>query len=121
MIWGKCGDCGGSFDSYHAFATHSPCGTFPGQSDIGIRSSQVNAQWGDADAVMVHVNAKTGEVSYPGHHKAKLRDGYERQYLRSLPEMNKFEREHGVTNHRMHYDNNGRAVDDTVFGERLTH
>lgn len=81
----------------------------------------VNAQWSDADAVMVHVNQKTGDVRYPGRHDGKLKDGYERQYLRSLPEVNRFEREHGVANHTMHYDSNGRGLDDKIFGKTVNH
>jgi hypothetical protein len=95
------------------------CGQQMEQRWWGSRKTQ--AQWSDSEAVLVHVNQKTGEVSYPGRHDARLRDGYERQYLRSLPEVNRFEREHGVANHRMHYDNNGRGLDDTIFGERVTH
>lgn len=71
-----------------------------------------NAQWDDNTAVMVHVNATTGDVRYPGQHSAKVKEGYERVYLRSLAEVNKFEREHNVACHTMHYDNNGRALDD---------
>lgn len=79
------------------------------------------AQWDDRTAVMVHVNPRTGEVRYPGTHEAKLKDGYERQYLRSLHEVERFEREHGVLNHTMHYDNNGRAIDDYIRGEKAVH
>lgn len=72
------------------------------------------AQWDDNTAVLVHVHQETGQVSYPGHHDAKLRLGYERVYLRSLDEVNKFEREHKVAVHCMHYDSNGRALDDRM-------
>lgn len=75
-----------------------------------------DAQWDDRTAVMVHVNAATGQVSYPGRHDAKLRPGYERVYLRSLDAVNRFERDHKVAVHAMHYDNNGRAIDDHVPG-----
>lgn len=71
------------------------------------------AQWGDNEAVMVHVNA-AGDVRYPGRHDAKVKDGYERVYLRSLADVNKFERQHKVMCHTMHYDNNGRALDDRM-------
>lgn len=95
------------------------CGLAMEQIWWGTRTR--NAQWDDSTAVMVHVNPATGEVRYPGQHTAKLSAGFERQYLRSLPEVNRFEREHSVTNHVMHYDSNGRAIDDTFRGEGLNH
>jgi hypothetical protein len=73
-----------------------------------------NAQWDDNTAVMVHVDPATGDVRYPGQHSAKLKEGYERVYLRSLAEVNAFERKHNVATHVMHYDNNGRALDDRM-------
>ena len=78
------------------------------------------AQWGDNDAVLVFQD-KEGKIRYPGRHDAKLPDGYERVYLRSLKEVDRFEREHGVVNHTMHYDNNGRAIDDYVQGRKEVH
>ena len=84
-------------------------------------SSRTYAQWSDAEAVMVHINPSTGEVMYPADHRTRLREGYERVYLRSLPEVNKFEREHHVVNHVMHYDSNGRALDDTYRGTKMVH
>lgn len=86
-----------------------------------VPSRRSYAQWDDETAVLVHVDPKTGDIRYPGRHDAKLKPGYERQYLRSLPEVNKFEKERGVVNHVMHYDGNGRAIDDYVGNERLTH
>ncbi len=75
-----------------------------------------NAQWSDADAILVHVDPKTGDVRYPGQHNAKLKSGYEKRYLRSLPEINRFEREHKVLNQAMHYDRNGRDPSDSIVG-----
>jgi len=75
-----------------------------------------DAQWDDNTAVMVHVNAATGDVRYPGQHDAKVKEGYERRYLRSLDEVNRFERTHKVAVHVMHYDSNGRAIDDHLPG-----
>ena len=79
------------------------------------------AQWDDATAVMVHVHPATGDVRYVGSHDARLKSGYERVYLRSLREVDKFERDHHVANERMHFDRNGRGLDDRYRGERLTH
>jgi len=70
---------------------------------------------------MVHVHPSTGDVRYVGSHDAKLKPGYERVYLRSLHDVDKFERQHGVANERMHFDRNGRGLDDTYNGERMTH
>ncbi len=80
-----------------------------------------DAQWSDRDAVMVHVTHDPSvpadcRVRYVGSHDARLKPGYERVYLRSLREVDKFEREHHVMNHRMHYDQNGRGIDDSYRG-----
>lgn len=80
-----------------------------------------DAQWSDAQSIMVHVNDRTGKIRYVGSHEARLKDGYHREYLRSLPEINRFEREHKVVNHVMHYDRNGRAIDDTYRGRPYNH
>ena len=87
---------------------------------------QRDAQWDDQRAVLVLVNDDPScpadvKVRYPGSHDCRVPPGYRRQYLRSLQEVNKFERTHGVANHVMHYDSNGRALDDTYHGERLVH
>lgn len=84
------------------------------------------AQWDDNTSVLVLVNNDPNcpadvKVRYPGRHDAKVPAGYERVYLRSLKDVDKFEREHKVMNHRMHYDNNGRAIDDTYRNERMVH
>lgn len=85
-----------------------------------------DAQWDDNTSVLVLVNNDPScpsdtRVRYPGSHQCRVPAGYERVYLRSLADVNRFERDHGVVNHVMHYDNNGRAIDDTYKGERLTH
>lgn len=80
-----------------------------------------NAQWDDSTSILLHVHPGTGDIRYPGQHTAKLKDGYERVYLRSLSEVNRFERTHGVANEAMHFDRNGRGLDDYVNGEKVTH
>ena len=87
------------------------CGSDMTQRWWGSRRKR-HAQWGDGEAVMVHFNPKTGEVRYPGRHDHQLKEGFERRYMRSLPEVNKFEREHSVANHVMHFDSNGRDLTD---------
>ena len=84
------------------------------------------AQWDDNTSVMVLVNNDPNcpsdvRVRYPGSHNCRVPTGYSRVYLRSLADVNRFERAHGVANERMHFDRNGRGLDDTVFGERVTH
>jgi len=85
-------------------------------SQIWWKTRQRPGEWSDADAVMVHVDPRTGDVRYPGRHDAKLKEGYERLYLRNLQAVDKFERQHHVMNQRMHYDRNGRDPQDWNVG-----
>lgn len=85
-----------------------------------------NAQWDDIHSVLVLVNDDPTcpddiRIRYPGSHDCRVPAGYRRQYIRSLAEMNRFEREHKVINHVMHYDSNGRAIDDEHFGRKIVH
>lgn len=85
----------------------------------GTRSH--DAQWSDRDAIMVHVTDDPSvpadcRVRYVGSHDARLKPGYRREYLRNLQEVNRFEREHQVMNHRLHYDSNGRDITDNQNG-----
>lgn len=82
---------------------------------------QRSGEWDDATAVLVHIDPRTGDVRYVGSHDAKLKPGYERHYLRSLAEVDRFEREHRVCNERMHFDRNGRGLDDEWRGQKLVH
>ena len=78
------------------------------------------AQWSDKDAVLVF-KGPDGQIRYPGRHDAHMPDGYEKVYLRSLADVNRFEHDHNVVNHVMHYDSNGRAIDDHIRGEKAVH
>ncbi len=105
---------------------HKRCTCGQPMRQIWWRRRSSSAQWDDATAVMVLVNNDPScpadvRIRYPGRHDAKVPPNYERVYLRSLAEVNKFERSHGVANHVMHYDNNGRSLDDNVRGERFNH
>jgi len=74
--------------------------------------------------VLVNNDPKCPEdrrVRYPGSHACRVPAGYERVYLRSLADVDRFERVHKVVNERMHFDRNGRGLDDTIFGERVSH
>jgi hypothetical protein len=85
------------------------------------KTRQRSGSWDDGSAVMVHVSNDPDcpadrRVRYPGRHDAVLKPGYERVYLRDLPSVNKFEREHKVMNQRFHYDSNGRDPSDWNVG-----
>ena len=73
-----------------------------------------SAQWDDNTSVLVHVNPATNDIRYPGRHDAKLKEGYERVYLRSLDAVNSSSVRTRCLVHTMHYDNNGRALDDRM-------
>lgn len=80
-----------------------------------------SGSWGDNDAVMVHVTDDPSvpqelRVRYVGDHNAKLKPGYRREYLRNLSAVNRFEKEHNVCNHVMHFDRNGRDLQDWNVG-----
>lgn len=45
------------------------------------------------DPVVVHYNPTTKQYSFPGHANAPVRAGYERQEIRTLAEVNAFERQ----------------------------
>lgn len=102
----------------------SACGTTLEQ--IWWKRPRGPAQWGDKTAVMVLVNNDPNcpddvRVRYVGSHEARIPAGYERVYLRSLREVDSFERAHGVANERMHFDRNGRGLDDYYRNEKMTH
>ena len=79
------------------------------------------AQWDDATAPVVFIHEQTGEPRYPGRNDAACPPGYRRQYLRSLREVERFGREHGVMSEMAHFDKgSGRGFDDYYRGEKIT-
>jgi hypothetical protein len=76
-------------------------------------------QWSDADSVVVFKDA-SGKIRYPARNDAPTPAGYERVQLRSLREVEKFERQHNVRNEAIWYDRNGRGFDDRFRGEDYT-
>lgn len=76
------------------------------------------AQWSDADSVVVFRD-KDGGLRYPGRNDVPTPAGYERVVMRSLREVDKFERQHHVVNEAMHFDRNGRGMDDKFCGRDL--
>lgn len=123
--WGKCRQCGAVLQSHLDFMQHldSHAGVERPPDWYFSRSRQGRpAQWDDATAPLVFVNQKTGEVRYPGRHDAVPPAGYARQHLRSLREVERFEREHGVRSEMAWFDpGSGRGFDDTIFGKKETH
>lgn len=79
-----------------------------------------NAQWSDRDAVVVF-KKENGDYSYPMNNQKPTPAGCERIVMRSLREVEAFERKAGVLNEAMHFDKgNGRGFDDTFRGQRYT-
>lgn len=79
-----------------------------------------DAQWSDKDAVVVY-RKPNGEFSYPGRNDRPTPPGCTRVVMRSLREVEAFERQAHVTNEAMHYDRGSGTPrpDDTYRGERL--
>ncbi len=101
------------------------CGHCGGESEEvwwGIRSTH-DAQWGDRDAVVVFRDAATGNIRYPGRNDRPTPAGYERLTMRSLREVEAFEKSAKVTCEAMHYDSgSGTARPDEHWrGERMNH
>lgn len=60
-------------------------------------------QWGDKDAVVVFKKAD-GSISYPARNDLKTPAGCERVVMRSLSEVNRFERKNSVCCEAMHFN-----------------
>lgn len=96
---------------------HMFCG---GLMEQVYRLPRRDAQWGDKDAVVVY-RKPNGEYSYPGRNDRPTPAGCERVVMRSLREVEAFERRAGVVNEAMHFDRGSGTArpDDTYRGERL--
>ena len=76
------------------------------------------AQWSDKDAVVVFRDAD-GKIRYPGRNDTPTPAGCERVVMRSLREVEQFERTHGVRSEMAWFDKgSGRGHDDKFRGER---
>lgn len=68
-----------------------------------------------SDRVVVYESAQEGgKIQYPGRNDTPVperlrRRGYVRKEI-NVSELGAFERKHGVTNERRHYDRNGRGI-----------
>ncbi len=67
--------------------------------------------WDERDAILVF-RKPDGSLSYPARNDKPTPPGCERVVMRSLQEVNKFERAHHVCCEAMHYDRNGRGYGD---------
>jgi hypothetical protein len=75
-----------------------------------------NAGWGDRDAVVVFKKAD-GSISYPGRNDAPTPKGCERVVMRSLREVEKFEKANNVLCEAAHY-NRGNGPEPQDFIDR---
>ena len=101
------------------------CGEGGGKCDEvwwGARKNR-DAQWGDHDAVVVFRDGVTGKIRYPGRNDVPTPAGYERVVMRSLREVESFEKQAKVTCEAMHYDSGSGTSrpDDHWRNERMTH
>lgn len=98
------------------------CNT-PMEQDWLPRVKRPRTQWDDRDMVVVFKNHVTGQIEYPCRNTAPTKPGRERIELRSLREVERFEREHQVRSEVVWF-NSGSGTsrpDDTYRGQRLTH
>lgn len=93
---------------------------FPMVRAYYVSRTSRNAEWSDRDAVVVFKDA-SGKISYPARNDKPTPAGCERVVMRSLAAVTNFERQHKVTNEAMHFDRNGRGVDDTFRGKEYSH
>lgn len=119
----QCSKCGAEVTDFfvrsavpsHIF--HWDCG---GEMEQVLRPRPRDAQWSDRDAVVVY-RKPNGEYSYPGRNDRPTPPGCTRVVMRSLREVEAFEKRAGVVNEAMHFDHGSGTLrpDDTYRGERL--
>ena len=81
------------------------------QMEVVLKSPHRPAQWSDRDAVVVFRDS-TGKIRYPARNDVPTPRGCERVEMRSLREVQKFEREHNVRNEAAWFDKgSGRGFD----------
>lgn len=78
-------------------------------------------QWDDASAVVVFRD-REGKIRYPGRNDVPTPADCERVVMRSLREVESFEKQHGVRSEMAWYDKgSGRGFDDTYRGQDYKH
>lgn len=117
----QCPKCGFEMRDHYApiypIDLHCGCGALLQEIWWGAKR-QRNAQWSDADAVVVF-RKPDGSIAYPCRNSAPTPEGCERITMRSLPEVRAFERDNHVMNEVFSYDRNGRGLDDGMeYGPR---
>lgn len=89
-----------------------------GDGDHGQHFRQHSTAFDGAETTVVWRNPQTGEVAYPGQNNIAMPDryarrGFERTELRSLRQVEQFEKAHGVRNERAWFDKgSGRSFDN---------
>lgn len=82
--------------------------------EVLLPRSARHAGWSDGDAVVVFRKAD-GSLSYPMRNDSATPAGCERVVMKSLREVERFEKEHGVRCEAMHYNSgNGAPIIDHI-------
>ena len=85
-----------------------------GEMDEVLLPRPRNAAWSDRDAVVVF-RKPDGSISYPGRNDTATPRGCERITMRSLREVEHFEKQHSVRCEAAHYDHgNGPEIIDRL-------
>lgn len=122
--WATCADCDFQATSLVEWVKHmdSHAGVTRDDGWYITRHQRSYAQWDDGIAPVVFINEKTGEPRYPGRSDAVCPPGYRREHLRSLREVERFEKQQGVRSEMAWFDRgSGRGHDDEIFGVKATH
>ncbi len=91
---------------------HFGDGACMGEMEEVLLPTARNAAWSDKDAVVVF-RKPDGSISYPGQNNGQTPAGCERIVMRSLREVERFEKEHNVRCEAMHYNSgNGMEIID---------
>lgn len=105
------------------------CGdSLPKCATCGLRMSEDwlprvrhNAEWSDQNAVVVF-KQPDGKILYPGRNDRPTPKGCERVTLRSLRQVERFEKENNVRSEIAWFDRGtGRGFDDHFRGESYSH
>lgn len=82
-----------------------------------------DAQWSEKDAVVVFRDPATGSIRYPGRNDRPTPAGHERITMRSLREVEAFEKVSKVRCEAMHFDSGSGTMrpDEMWRGDRMNH
>ncbi len=118
----RCKSCGHETNDKFVMVIPGECGGPCEEIWWGARKNR-DAQWSDKDAVVVFRDPATGNIRYPGRNDRPTPAGHERLVMRSLREVEAFERSANVTCEAMHYDSGSgtERPDERWRGERINH